>query len=366
MIANNLFPNLFRGRPVAPVIPQILEQLENVSSPGVWRLLDRPPLRDITRLTQTLEDLHAVLAEGSAEPSSVPAMRDAGRHGIAAAASVARRQARGRMQATVEQLERDLDGVGLPARVLLGDRTPDSYQWPSDDVLVLVEVPTVCHWQAGLETLMSVCKPMLQDRISFLMAPVREGMVVASHGAKVIDNAFPDDSVKEWPSLPFPVLTEAIGDLVREGLGALREVSGILADQGGRELHEEEEAALSQAWGRSRAAGDHLKTLAQGDNDLAAGVSVMFSDLVSHVESEAATEMAGQTVEHGLAASFVSGLNGEHNELFLAQIGMLTYCAEWDVDPEGAWERVERALHEIETSGPETGPEAGDGGGEGD
>jgi hypothetical protein len=334
MIANNLFPNLFRGNSVAPMIPHLLQQLEKVADPGAWRLLDRPPMRAVTDLKQMLLDLHAVLAEEAVDAGSAAALSDAGRHGIAAAAGVAKRRARDRMRRTAELLERASDDAGFPAHVVLAEGEPDSYRWPSDDVLVLVEVPTVCHWLAHLDALVSAFKPILRDRISFMMAPLREGSVVASHGVKVVDHVFPDDSVRDWSGLPFSVLREELGDVVRQGLAALREVSGIVASSTGA-LHEEELAALEGGWARVRATGQELDALARGDGHSVAEVSEMFVDLSHVVELEAENRGSDQPTAQSLAASFIAGLNGDHSELFVAQVGMLTYCAEWDVDRGG-------------------------------
>jgi hypothetical protein len=65
MIANNLFPNLFGGERVAPLIPQLIEQVDKVARAEYWRLLGQPPLSELARLRDALVDLHAVAAEAA-------------------------------------------------------------------------------------------------------------------------------------------------------------------------------------------------------------------------------------------------------------------------------------------------------------
>ncbi len=157
MIATNLFPNLFNGASVAPLIPQIVEQTDKLAEPEYWHLLDESPLAELSTLRQTLLDLRAVVAE---QTRSV-ALRASGGNRLVMAANVARDRASRRMQAIGEQLERMLGDASLSARVLHCERATDLSRWPSEDFVVLVELPTIYDWHPNLESIVNICKPPL-------------------------------------------------------------------------------------------------------------------------------------------------------------------------------------------------------------
>ena len=248
MISNNLFPNLFGGERVGPLIPQLIEQVDKVARAEYWRLLGRPPLSELTRLHDALVDLHAVVAEAARgnQPGLV-ALRAAGKRGVSAAARVARQRAETRMQTTASRVEQELAKAGFAATVRRRAGEPQSHCWPSDDFLVLVEMPTIFAWQQNLEGLADLCRPLLEDRIGFLMAPVRDGRVVASFGVNVLTNVFPAvDNVRDWPELP--LLDERLGELLGHCLAGLDEASSIMASLTSGFLHDDEAVALEAAF----------------------------------------------------------------------------------------------------------------------
>lgn len=350
MVANNLFLGLFKGERVAPVIPQIVSNVDALADPDRWRLIDPPPLHELATLRQTLEDLYAVLSErtnGNREAARTLAR--AGRGGLPAAAQLARERAGRRIQRVADKLEAMLARADFPAHVLRRPGEPDSPVWPNDDVLVLVEVPTILHWQQALEALLAICRPALHDRIGFLLAPVRDGHVAASHGVKAFEqSAYPSDEVPAWPALPLPLLEERLGDTVRRALGGLHEASGIFASLRRDELHDEETATLERAVERMRAAIDEVADLAESrDDQQLAEIHGVLVELDDQVEEEAAALARGEPVERPLAASLIDGLHGEPDELFLAQAGIVAASLEWDVDPPGAYERLERASQDL-------------------
>jgi hypothetical protein len=351
MIPNNLFLNLFKGDAVAPLIPQIVEQVDKLAEPERWRLLNESPVAELAALRRVLLDLHAVVAErASGERVAQVALAAVGKSGLSAAANVARRRAADRMRRIADQLEQTLADAGFTARVLHREGEPDSYRWPNDDFLILVDVPSIYDWQRNLEALVALCRPTLKDRIGFLIAPVRDGRVVASFGVKVIDNVFPDDSVRNWPELPLPLLNEQLGDTVRRGLAGLHEASAIIASVRGDEVHDDEVTVLEAAVARARDALQHVADLAGESNDqLLAEVGATLLDLSQRVQDEAAALAHGQPIDRSLAASLLAGLNGHGDDVFFAHVGTVAACVEWDVAPDGAWARVEQALAAIES-----------------
>jgi hypothetical protein len=351
MISNNLFLNLFEGEAVAPLIPQIVAQVDQAAGLERWHLLDEPPVAVLAALRQVLLDLHAIAAERAhGDRVGLVALRAAGRNGLSAAAKVARRRAGVRMQAIADQLEDALANAGFSARVLHREGEPDPYRWPSDDFLILIDVPTIYHWLRNLETLANICRQPLEDRIGFLMAPVRDGRVVASCGVKVIDNLFPDESVRDWPELPLPLLEERLGDTVRRGLTGLHEASGIIASMCRDEMHDDEAAVLQAAAGRAREALQHVADLAaERDDQLLVEVGGTLQELSQRVEDDATALAQSKRVDRSVAASLVAGLSGDGDDVYFAQVGMVAACVEWDVAPNGAWVRVEQALKTIDS-----------------
>lgn len=343
MIAKNLFPNLFSGgEMVAPLIPQLVKHIDELMDPDHWDLLDEPPLTELSALRENLNDMRAVLSE---DVRSI-ARKASGRNRLAIAGDVARDRAAARMRRVADELEQTLSNGGFSARVLHCELENGPYCWPSDDFLVLVEVPTLVVWQQSIETLADLCRPALQDRIGFQIAPVRNGKTVSSFAAKVYEERiFPDTSVSDWPELPFPLLDEPLGDVAREALGGLNDASAIVGSVRRDEIHPEELAALESAHKRARNALNDIEQLTAGhDDQLLAEVQATLDELARLVDTEIATVGSGERVDRSMAASMLAALKGgDRDEIFFAQAGMLVACAEWDIDPAGAWERVEQA-----------------------
>jgi hypothetical protein len=342
---------LFDDGRVAPLIPQLVKQIDELEKPEQWRLLDEAPLADVETLRQGLLDLHAVVAEGSrGDPVSAAVLRAAGKNGLASAARVARERAGTRMQAVAAELERHLGEAGFRARVLRREGAPESHRWPSDDFLALIEVETIHEWQRNLEALADICRPLLEDRVVFFMAPVRDGRIVASFGVKVISDIFPDDSVGEWPQLPLSLLDEGLAAHCRRGLDGLVEVSGVLASVKRSEVHDDEAAVVEAAMARVNEELQYLSDLAEETDDpLVIEVGGTLLELTRAVEEEAEALTRGSPVPRGIAASIICGFRGEPDDVFWTFIGLASACIEWDVDPAAAWERVQQVMEVTES-----------------
>jgi len=347
MIANNLLPRLFNGEAVAPLTQQIAGEADKVARLERWHLLENPPDSELRVLRQDLLDLHAVTAERArGDQAAAAALAAAGQEGLSAAADAARRRADTRMQVITSHLEKVLTGAGFSAQVLRRPGEPDSGQWPDDDVLILVDIPTIYQWPNEVAGLADVCRPLLSDRIGFLMAPIRCGKVVASSGVKVLTDIFPDKSVRDWHGLPF--LEENLGDAVRAGLAGLCEASGVIASVRRAELHDDEVAALQGGFKRARQALQHVGDLASGRDDrLLTEVHSVFAALIQRVEDEAASLADGQPVGCGLAASVLAGMHGDSDGVSVSLFVIMGACIEWDAAPDGAWDRAEQALEAL-------------------
>jgi hypothetical protein len=347
-IANQLFVRLFKGESVAPLIPTLFKQLDELATPAYWRLLDEPPLDDIAALRAGLLDIFAVAGErASGDRVSAVALKNARKGGLAAAAQVARKRAAARMQTRATTLVRRLADAGYSARVVGRDGEPESHRWPSDDFLILVDMRSIFAWQREGDGLIERCRPLLDDRVGFYMAPVRNGKIVASFALKVFDNAFPAEEVRDWPDLPLALVDETLYQECAAGLGALVEVSGVIASAQGSEVHDDEGAVVEAA---SKRAGQTLRyledLLVETGDPVVKEVGASFLELADTVEAEAAALAAGRPVERGVAASVVHGFKGDRDDVFATYVGVLSCCIEWDIDPADAWSRFQAAVAE--------------------
>lgn len=204
---------------------------------------------------------------------------------------------------------------------------------------------SIYRWQRELATIADVCRPLLDDRVGFFMAPVRLERVVGSFAVKVIADVFPDESVRDWPDLPLPLLDERVTTVCGRGLGALVEVSGVVASARGSEVHDDEaavvEAAMKQANETLRFFNDLVE---ETNHPLLVEIGGALLELARRVEAEAAALATGAPVDRGVAASVVAGLRGDADEVFATYIGLVAACVEYDVDPGGAWGRFQDAL----------------------
>lgn len=336
-IANNVVPRLFAGEHPAPLIRTLSKRAADIARPEYWRLLSRPPVTDAAALRDTLDDLWALTAEkANGNPGSVPELTRAGRLGLRAAARKARELAEARMQALSQSIENALAAAGFEVRVVRGPGLEDSDLWPSNEFLVLIESTSVLAWSQDLEKVADLARPFLESRAGFWMAPMRGGQLVSELGVRVLTDIFPNESMRDWPSLPVPVLDAPFTSHCRRSLGGLVQMSGILSCMTERELHAEELAALQSA---ERQFDDGFAFIREAsiaaEHPLLDDVAGALSELVEQVRSEAASPHE-PTSNVNVARAVLAGISGEINPLFAAYVGLILVCVELDVDPEHA------------------------------
>ncbi len=157
----------------------------------------------------------------------------------------------------------------------------------------------------------------------------------------MIQDIFPDESVRDWLDLPLPLLNEQLGDTLRGGLCGLHEASGIITSQRRDEMHAEEAAALEAAIKRAQEAMRQVSDLAAKHNDqLLFQIRDTLLELGQRVEREAAALGHGPPADRSVAASMLFGLRGDADDVWFVHVGLAAACVEWDVEPDGAWARV--------------------------
>lgn len=333
---SNLLPRLFRGENVAPLALDLARKTRELSAPEWWRFVDSPPFEDLAELQRSLRDLHDVVAEQQVDDRrAIMALRAAGRkRGLRAAATAARRRAHERMKVLTKSITEELTRNGVQAHVLVREPDPASDKEAQADFLVLVDVASMIEWPQRLATIVHLRRSMLADGVDLLAAPVRNERIVGSSAVAVLDSVWPDDRVRTWPELPFPLLEEKLGDVLRRGLQSFVEVSGIIAMAHQDGLNDAEEAAFKSAVESKNAALENLHQLWESTQDpVVAGLLDVFAALQDLIESEATALADGSTVPSGLASSMVAGNKGAPDETYNAAVGALAFAAEWDVDP---------------------------------
>jgi hypothetical protein len=347
MIANNLIVRLFQPGSVAPLLPQILEKVDELAEPERWRLLADPPLEEVSQLRATLADLHAVVAEHArGDKATTVVLRHAAANGLPAAAGAARERAAGRMAAVAARVKRQLAKEGYAATIVRREGPPDSFRWPNDDFLILAESESMFRWLRDAERVAVICRPLLRDRLGFVIAPVRLGHVVASGGFKVFDDSVcPTDDVRGHEGLPLPLLDEKLADALRNGIDAAAEASGIVAVSVGRSLHVDERAALASATDRAQDAQERLaKLVDESDHDVLGEIHDVLLKILGYVDEEIEARNRDEPLEDTIAASMLSGLTDTPDDVFHEVLGASMMAIEFDVDPETAGDRFAEAV----------------------
>jgi hypothetical protein len=356
MIANNLVPRLFaEGATTAPVIPGIVEQIEQLEGPAHWSLLADAPLTQLTVLKRTLWDLHAVLSDArgrgaTAEHALRKTTARRGSRQLPRLAAAARQRAAASLRRAQQGLRAELARLGYESTTVTRAGQADTPYWPRDEILVLVEVPSLTAWMRDLEQIMSCAERHLADRPPFLIAPVRGGRVVVAFALQVVGGKpFPaTDGLGQWPDLPHPPLEEFALRLYRDNFTALVEISGILGSLranragDGVEAHSEELETLraSEAAATESSAAYRGLVDANPADEVLAEVGDLLAAFADAVEAESDVRAAGGPPWRGVAAEMVASARGARADWWVTHIGALIMLAEWDVHPCDVLERL--------------------------
>jgi hypothetical protein len=149
--------------------------------------------------------------------------------------------------------------------------------------------------------------------------------------------------VRDWPELP--LLDERLGELLGQVFAGVDEASSIVASLTGDILHDDEATALEAAFARAREALEELDELINANSDqLLLEVEATLVEVYRAVEDELKAVASGNPVPRGVAATMIDSINGNPEDDFVTRIVTTAACAEWDVDADGAWDRVCEAL----------------------
>lgn len=247
---------------------------------AIWRTMSSPPLAQLDKLAERLDNVSSILHE-MAHDSSPDALARIVRaakkaslgNAVRAAARHSRQLAVGRFDARLRELETQLATRGWKVHCLSRRiEELDSPYWPAREVAMLVEVDDLAdQWLPILEELLSIAAKHLDNDWPFAVVPVMNGQVLSA--LATVPTSFiplPDqDFSRKWSnSLNRPSFSSILLDNFEEALNASLQISAIINARGIQDLHSDEEAVLSRTL-------DNFKTS-----------RVAIESAVSHTETE--------------------------------------------------------------------------------
>ena len=364
-ISRNLIPRLFDPNEHPPkvmafivdtLIAQYIEKLEDLDR---WRLLSQPPINAIKSIHGDLNAIHAVISEGhvGGDESRKKLRRGArqGRTGnpLEKCSNLARRFGEQRLVGQIEAFRQRLLSRGYRADTC--HRTPAKLPaliWPSDEVAVLIDVPSTLDWLLIQRELPTLRAGIFEELRTIVAAPLREGKVVASLGGSLGTQQFwsrPDVLLSWEEDLPYSVLREKAADVFGQCVEALGEVSAIQSGSEQGLLRAIEQRTLEAALSRFEMATDQLATLAQADSEgMINDAAQELTNWTRTVQDQLDAAKDGKDLPASFAIDLMRGLKGDENETATAVVLVRLALIEWDVNPVGAHERWKAGLNRLQ------------------
>ena len=315
-----------KGRAAAAYAGSLAEQAREHRQSDIWRVAPNPPVKELSALANRLIDVSHILHERTEDPDCFRSLaktvrkRERGKS-IAAASrqclARAERRLADRLRKLTTELKHDGRTIRCHLRTVCG---ADAVYWPPREIAIVVDVPDVePESLAAIEEVLTRAKEHFGNDWPLRSAPALQGQVLADLALCPSSLApLPDENfAHNWSEhLDQPIQT--IAHTTRpfdEGIAACHRVSAIMRCCGLKDLHPEEETALSQAidsFDRSRQAvaetADRVGTeqwfLARDYLD----------DTWAEVVSEYQAAKNGQPVAHPICMGPLEALSGETND----------------------------------------------------
>ncbi len=358
-VANNLLQRLFD-----PAIPAanllgfvgdgLRSEAEKLCDPEGWEPLSKPPISLARQALRDLTGLHAILTEVAAGGKDVRLemtrmARRAKGSALDACAGRAHRLFDARIGRQMGHLVRELRHRGYDVMVAQGtiaNRDPST--WPPVELAVLVRIDSLGpRWQAIAADVVERAGTQMGLAVSILVAPVRDGKVVASEAARKIPDLFPaPGELKGWGAdLPLPLLNEERALAFAALVGAIVQRSALLRlSSNGRATLDAERRAVSEVEaGISDAETAFAESLSGVDPSLAAEVVGFLKELLAKLEQEGAAVSQGGRVNQSVASEFTSAVARSSPSPLYNMFTLLAWALiESSVAPDGAIDRVLR------------------------
>lgn len=356
-VANNLLQRLFdpailAGNLLGFVGDGLRSEAEKLCDPEAWEPLSEPPISLARQALRDLTALHAVLSEVAAGGEDVRLemthmARRAKGPALLSCAARAHRLFNARIERQIGQLVRELRHRGYDVTVAqrtIANRDPST--WPPVELAVLVRIDSVGpRWQVIAVDVAEIARTQMGLAVGILVAPVRDGKVVASEAGHKIADLFPaPGELKGWGAdLPLPLLNEERVLAFAALVGAVAQTSALLRlSSSGRATLEAERRAVSEVEaGIADAATAFGESLSGVDPSLAAEIFGFIRELLAKLEQERAAVSQGGSVDQSVAAEFTSAVARSSPSPLYNRFTLLAWALiESSVAPDGAFDRV--------------------------
>lgn len=224
----------------------------------IWRTMSKPPLKELTALSERLDDVSCILHEMARdkEQAAILGIVNAAKKGnwgkgIRLAAVRCRSLAQRRFKDRLRTLENALKEQGWKARCL--SRTSaesDSPYWPAREIAILVEISDLeSGWIPYVTEGIAIAKNHIGDNWPFTTVPVMNGQVLGYLALRPLSRVMPDQSfAREWSEhIDKPLFFSEVLERLGDGLDACVQLSAIMTWRGLEDLHQEEDKVFIKA-----------------------------------------------------------------------------------------------------------------------
>ena len=224
----------------------------------IWRTMSKPPVKELTDLSERLDDVSCILHEMTHDKgqNAIMGIVNAAKKGnwgkaVRLAAVRCRSLANRRFKDRLRALENALKEQGWNARCLSRaiDKS-DSPDWPAREIAILVETSDLeMEWIRYVTNGLAIGKDHIGDDWPFITLPVMNGQALGYLALRPLSRVMPDQSfVREWSEhIDKPLFFSEVLERLGDGLDACVQLSAIMAWRGLKDLHQEEGEAFTKA-----------------------------------------------------------------------------------------------------------------------
>jgi SEC-C motif len=349
LLCGNALPRLFTSADMSLAAflgDTLRSSLLKTVGVGYWRLLGTDLDEKVVDLVATVEHLHSLLGLRLREKSGGEIAWDARRPGqtVAQAAQAADRAHEAHLNRSMRSALKAVRGLGFVAeveRVEAKDR--QSLIWPSDDVVVAVQVRSLFSWLGAAPLIVDIAKSEFDSVRTVVVVPRRVGHLVPSMALRTLTTsdglAFPavEQAERFVARRGAPTLAPEVGPAIMRSLTLEAAAQGIAQLESKRPLREAETDSLSR-----------IEThLASGLEDIQRGIEADQTGLLSELFDTFLALTSGSTASESLTAIAQGNADEAVGLLTLLQVAE----TEIQVDSESARTELERLSQGVDLGG---------------
>jgi hypothetical protein len=341
----------------ADVYDNLLPRVNELIGSDRWRLLSHPPHDSVLSIHQLLVHLHSVQAqlyyggEDARADFRRTARKSKAQNSLPRCASIAQERADQRLDKTLQLLTDKLSEKGIAARIVRRQPAKRSgLVWPFDEVILLVDLESVVDWSIVQAHLVAARIELIEPVRTVSAAPVRDDRVITSLAGSMQSQFYPTpDSLAGWtPDEPLSLLAENASSEYWQAVESLVEMSAVLGGASDGQLHQMELAVVRDVAEKFNQLCGHLQALSSRDESGLLDESIEFlSGLADQVQEQLEAFKAGHNSPPKLALAFLAPMKNQVNETVNTAGLIRLALLEYDVEPDGAKERVNLAIQRL-------------------